>query len=144
MTDHTIAAISTPYGKGGIAVIRISGETTSDVIDKVFVPKGKTVPKASPRTAVFGEITEADGTVVDTGVCVFYKAPASFTGEDTAEISCHGGVLVTRRVLEAVFSAGARPAEPGEFTRRAFLNGKMTLTEAEAVGLLLDADTDSR
>ncbi len=144
MTNRTIAAISTPYGKGGIAVIRISGDDTARVIGRIFVPMGKILPADAPRMAVFGEIKETDGTVVDTGVCVFYKGSASFTGEDTAEISCHGGVLVTRRVLEAVFSAGAVPAEPGEFTRRAFLSGKITLTEAEAVGLLLDADTDSR
>ena len=143
MTNHTIAAVSTPFGKGGIAVIRISGEGTADVLGRVFAPAGKTMPTDSPRTAVFGDIIDGD-TVIDTGVAVFYKGPASFTGEDTAEISCHGGILVTRRVLEAVFAAGATPAEAGEFTRRSFLNGKMTLTEAEAVGLLLDADTDSR
>ncbi|MBQ7827699.1 MAG: tRNA uridine-5-carboxymethylaminomethyl(34) synthesis GTPase MnmE [Clostridia bacterium] len=143
MTNHTIAAVSTPFGKGGIAVIRISGEGTADVLGRVFAPAGKTMPTDSPRTAVFGDILDGD-TVIDTGVAVFYKGPASFTGEDTAEISCHGGILVTRRVLEAVFAAGATPAEAGEFTRRSFLNGKMTLTEAEAVGLLLDADTDSR
>jgi len=144
MNNRTIAAISTPHGKGGIAVIRISGDDTADIIKKTFVPKGTTTPAEAPRTAVFGQIIAADGTVIDTGVCVFYRSPASFTGENTAEISCHGGILVTRRVLEAVFTAGAAPAETGEFTRRAFLNGKMTLTEAEAVGLLLDADTDSR
>lgn len=144
MTSHTIAAVSTPFGKGGIAVIRISGEGTADVISRVFTPCGSSSPSETPRSALYGEIVSLDGTVIDTGVCVFYKAPASFTGEDTAEISCHGGILVTKRVLEAVFAAGAAPAEAGEFTRRSFLNGKMTLTEAEAVGLLLDADTDSR
>ena len=144
MTYRTIAAISTPFGKGGIAVIRISGEGTAAILEKIFTPAGKTAPADSPRKAVFGEIVSPTGEVVDTGVAVFYKAPASFTGEDTAEISCHGGILVTRRVLEAVFAAGASPAEAGEFTRRSFLNGKMTLSEAEAVGLLLDADTDSR
>ncbi len=144
MTNYTIAAISTPFGKGGIAVIRISGDGAADILSKVFVPAGKTAPADMPRTAVFGNIVEGGGGVVDTGVAVFYKAPASFTGEDTAELSCHGGVLVTKRVLEAVFAAGAKPAAAGEFTRRAFLHGKMTLTEAEAVGLLLDADTDSK
>lgn len=143
MTNHTIAAVSTPFGKGGIAVIRVSGDGTADILGKVFAPAGRTAPKDCPRTAVFGDILDGD-TVIDTGVALFYKSPASFTGEDTAELSCHGGILVTRRVLEAVFAAGAVPAEAGEFTRRAFLNGKMTLTEAEAVGLLLDADTDSR
>lgn len=143
MTNRTIAAVSTPFGKGGIAVIRISGEGTVDVLGRVFAPAGKTMPVDCPRTAIFGNILDGDD-VIDTGVAVFYKGPASFTGEDTAELSCHGGILVTRRVLEAVFAAGAAPAEAGEFTKRSFLNGKMTLTEAEAVGLLLDADTDSR
>ena len=144
MINRTIAAISTPFGKGGIAVIRICGEDTVRILEKVFVPAGKTTPSDHPRKAVFGDIVSPDGDTVDTGVAVFYRSPASFTGEDTAEISCHGGILVTRRVLEAVFAAGASPAEAGEFTRRAFLNGKLTLSEAEAVGLLLDADTDSR
>lgn len=144
---RTIAAISTPHGKGGVAMIRITGESTEDIIRKVFVPTGTVFPSDSPRYAVFGKITDPFDTVgntVDSGIAVFYKAPASFTGEDTAEISCHGGILVTKRVLEAALSAGAVPADPGEFTRRAFLNGKITLSEAEAVGLLLDADTDSR
>ena len=144
MTNRTIAAISTPFGKGGIAVIRISGDDAAEILGKIFSPVGKTTPDSSPRTAIFGNIVASDGSVIDTGVAVFYKSPASFTGEDTAELSCHGGILVTKRVLEAALAAGAVPAEPGEFTRRAFLCGKMTLTEAEAVGLLLDADTDSR
>lgn len=144
MINRTIAAVSTPFGKGGIAVIRISGESTAEILGKIFVPKGQTVPSDAPRQAVFGDIVSSDGKIIDTGVAVFYKAPASFTGEDTAELSCHGGILVTRCVLEAVFAAGASPAEAGEFTRRSFLNGKMTLSEAEAVGLLLDADTQSR
>ncbi len=144
MTNRTVAAVSTPFGKGGIAVIRISGDGTADVLSKVFAPAGKSAPAEVPRRAIYGEILGSDGAVIDTGVGVFYASPASFTGEDMAELSCHGGILVTRRVLEAVFAAGASPAEAGEFTRRAFLNGKMTLTEAEAVGLLLDADTDSR
>ncbi len=144
MTNHTIAAVSTPYGKGGIAVIRISGDAVSEILGKVFRPHGKAMPSERPRTALYGSVVGLDGSVIDTGIAVFYPSPGSFTGENMAELSCHGGILVTRRVLEAVFAAGAAPAEPGEFTRRAFLNGKMTLSEAEAVGLLLDADTDSR
>lgn len=144
MINHTVAAVSTPFGKGGIAVIRISGEGAAEVINKVFVPRGGASPSETPRAALYGTIVSPDGSVIDEGICVFYKAPASFTGEDTAELSCHGGILVTKRVLETVFAAGASPAAAGEFTRRSFLNGKMTLTEAEGVGLLLDADTDSR
>ncbi len=143
MFFDTIAAVSTPRGKGGVAVIRISGAGARDVLSRTFVPKGRTVPADSPRRAVFGSIVRG-GAAVDEGVATFFAAPASYTGEDVAEIACHGGVAVTKRVLETVFAAGARPAEAGEFTRRAFINGKLTLSEAEAVGLLIDADTDER
>ena len=142
--SQTIAAISTPYGMGGIAVIRISGDDTRDILRKIFSPSGKSSPTERPRYSVFGSIRDLSGNTIDEGISVFYKSPSSFTGEDMAEISCHGGILVTRRVLEAVLSAGAAAAGPGEFTRRAFLNGKLSLSEAEAVGLLLQADTDSR
>lgn len=147
--SRTIAAISTPHGKGGISVIRISGDKTAEILKTVFCPSGKTHPTEAPRTAIYGNIVspctaDAVCNTVDTGIATFYKAPASFTGEDTAELSCHGGILVTSCVLEAVLAAGAIPAEAGEFTHRAFLNGKLTLTEAEAVGLLLDADTSSK
>ena len=143
---NTIAAVSTPRGKGGIAVIRISGEGTDRVLDRIFVPFGKkSLSERGERVAVYGEIiSPADGTVLDCGIATRYKSPASYTGEDMAELSCHGGVFVTRAVLAAALEAGARLAEAGEFTRRAFLNGKLTLTEAEAVGELLDADTEER
>lgn len=147
ISNHTstVAAISTPPGKGGIAVIRISGTDTAEILKKVFSPVGKTEPWAMARHAVFGNIRHpVTGDTVDSGIATFFNGPSSFTGEDMAEVSCHGGILVTRRVLETVFAAGAAPAGPGEFTRRAFISGKMSLTEAEAVGLLLDADTDSR
>ncbi len=146
LLNDTIAAVSTPRGKGGIAVIRISGQDTDSVVARVFAPFGG-APLASrePRLAVYGNIlSPEDGAALDSGIAVRYKAPASYTGEDMTELSCHGGVYVTRAVLSAVFAAGARPAEAGEFTRRAFLNGKLTLTEAEAVGELLDADTEDR
>jgi len=143
---HTIAAVSTPPGKGGVAVIRISGTDAAAVSDRIFRPmRGLPLSGRSPRTAVFGSIlSPSTGEILDTGIAVLYRAPASFTGEDTAEISCHGGTAVTRAVLAAAFDAGAEPAGPGDFTRRAFINGKMTLSEAEAVGLLIDADTESR
>lgn len=143
MIFDTIAAISTPRGKGGVALIRISGGDAAAILSRVFVPKGKTAPAQAPRRAIFGSVVSG-GEVVDEGVAVFFASPASYTGEDVAEISCHGGVAVTARVLETVFAAGACPAEAGEFTRRAFINGKLTLSEAEAIGLLIDADTDDR
>lgn len=143
MLSHTIAAVSTPCGKGGIAVIRVSGDLSRDIISRVFVPAGRTAPADTPRRTVFGSIRSGER-VIDRGVCVFFAAPASYTGEDVAEISCHGGVAVTSDVLAAVIAAGAELAGPGEFTHRAFINGKLTLSEAEAVGLLIDADTAER
>ncbi len=139
----TIAAVSTPRGKGGIAVIRISGEDTAAILEKVFFPKGDPLTERAYRTAVYGDIVKG-GKTVDTGVCTLYAEGKSFTGELMAELSCHGGTYVTREVLEAVLEAGAEPAGPGEFTRRAFINGKLTLSEAEAVGRLIDADTKSK
>lgn len=140
----TIAAVSTPRGKGGIALIRISGEEAVATAGRCFSPKcGKTVAELAPRTAVFGDII-SDGVAIDDGMITVFKAPASYTGEDLVEISCHGGVLVTERVLEAVFKAGAVPAAAGEFTRRAFVNGKLSLTKAEAVGEILEAKSDAQ
>ena len=140
MIFDTVAAVSTPRGKGGIAVLRISGEGTAEVLSRVFRSFGKD-PVSSPRHATYGEILAADGRVIDEGLALWFPAPYSFTGEDVAELSCHGGVLLTEQVLAAVLSAGARPAMAGEFTRRAVLNGKMTLTSAEALGTLLEAKT---
>ena len=134
-----IAAVSTPPGKGGVAIIRISGNGAFDIAESVFVAKsGKKIAEVPPRVQIYGDIVE-DGEVIDDVLLTRFPAPGSYTGEDTAEIACHGGMLVTRTVLEAVLRHGARPAEAGEFTRRAFLNGRMSLTEAEAVGGLLDA-----
>ncbi|MCI6501995.1 MAG: tRNA uridine-5-carboxymethylaminomethyl(34) synthesis GTPase MnmE [Clostridia bacterium] len=140
----TIAAVSTPRGKGGIAVIRISGPEAVAVGEKVFFPQnGRALSLAEHGRVLYGGIrtTESDGTTteVDDGMCVVFRAPRSFTGEDTVEISCHGGMLVTETVLAAVFSAGARPAMAGEFTRRAFVSGRMSLSQAEALGVLLEA-----
>lgn len=146
--DDTIAAISTPPGKGGVAMIRISGRDAAAVADRVFRPRGDRLSAREARRAVWGEIvaTEPDGseTVIDDGVAVLYRAPHSYTGEDTVELCCHGGVLMTQTVLETVLCAGARMAEPGEFTRRAFVGGRMGLSEAEALAALLDAQTHSQ
>ncbi len=139
----TVAAVSTPRGKGGIATIRISGSDTVEILEKCFVPKGKPLTERPYRTAVYGEIVNGKD-ILDTGVCVLYAEGKSFTGELMAELSCHGGLYVTRAVLDAVFASGAEPAGPGEFTKRAFINGKLSLSEAEAVGRLIDADTKSK
>ncbi|MBQ6893374.1 MAG: tRNA uridine-5-carboxymethylaminomethyl(34) synthesis GTPase MnmE [Clostridia bacterium] len=140
----TIAAVSTPRGKGGVALIRISGEEAVAVAGRCFSPRcGKNVCELTPRTAYFGDIIYG-GAAIDDGIVTVFKAPASYTGEDMVEISCHGGVLVTNRVLEAVFKAGAAPAAAGEFTRRAFVNGKLSLTKAEAVGEILEAKSDAQ
>ncbi len=144
----TIAAVSTPYGKGGIAVIRVSGVDAVSVAAKVFEPaSGKQLANVESARAVYGNIFESfekEKRQIDDGIAVIFRAPRSFTGEDTVEISCHGGVLITRKVLTALLSAGARMAMPGEFTKRAFINGKMSLTSAEGLGDLLEAQTDEQ
>lgn len=144
MTD-TIAAVSTPRGKGGVALLRVSGEDALRIADAVFLPKnGKALSCAEPRRAVYGRILNASGAAVDDGLATVFRAPASFTGEDTVEICCHGGILLTETVLTALLAAGARPAGAGEFTKRAFLNGKLDLSAAEALGDLLEARTESQ
>jgi len=138
---NTIAAVSTPPGKGGVAIIRISGEDALNIASKVFHPvSNKDFKEAVPRMQIRGDIYYGSE-VIDDGMATYFKAPSSYTGEDTVEIACHGGVLVTRTVLEAAFAAGASPATPGEFTRRAFINGKLSLSEAEAIGNLLEAES---
>ena len=142
--EDTIAAISTARGKGGVALLRISGTDAVAICEKLFLPKsGKKLSEYAPRTAVFGSIYAPDDRgewgEIDNGLATVFRAPASFTGEDTVEICCHGGVLLTQTVLTACLAAGARAAEAGEFTRRAFLNGKMGLSAA--LGDLLEAQT---
>lgn len=129
----TVAAISTPNAVGGISVIRISGSDAFAVSDRVFRSySGKKVTDMDGYTCAYGEISENNEKLDDVVLTVF-RAPKSYTGEDVAEISCHGGMYITRQVLRLVLAAGAELAEPGEFTKRAFLNGKMSLTQAEAV-----------
>ena len=136
-----IAAVSTPPGKGGVAIIRISGAGALDVAASVFMPRSrKALTSYAPRVQVRGDIFYGTE-LIDDGMATYFKAPASYTGEDVVEIACHGGVLVTRTVLEAIFAAGASPAAPGEFTQRAFINGKLSLTDAEAIGSLLEAES---
>ena len=144
----TIAAISTPFGKGGVAVIRISGENAINIAEKIFKPQsGRMLSDYESFRAVYGGIyTNVDNKEIqiDDGLATVFRAPRSFTGENTVEISCHGGILVTSKVLASALMAGARHATAGEFTRRAFVNGKMGLNEAEALGGLLEAETDEQ
>src|SRR5947209_2324294 len=139
--SDTIAAISTPPGEGAIALVRVSGANAIEVADKIF--HGKETPSQfEPHVQHFGEIFGPEGRLIDQVMMSIHRAPASYTGEDLVEISCHGGTLVTAKILEACLRAGARAARPGEFTERAFLNGKMDLTQAEAVIDLIRARTD--
>lgn len=138
-SGRTIAAISTPPGKGGVALIRISGDGAIGIASACFLPKsGKKLSEYPSRQAVYGNVID-NGEIVDDAIALIFRAPSSYTGEDTVEITCHGGVLVSRAVLETVLCAGASYAEAGEFTKRAYLNGRLTLSDAEAVGQLLDA-----
>ncbi|MCL2772657.1 MAG: tRNA uridine-5-carboxymethylaminomethyl(34) synthesis GTPase MnmE [Oscillospiraceae bacterium] len=142
---NTIAAIATPRGTGGIAVIRISGSGAFDVGEKIFRHKNKTCKNfhdIPTNTAAFGEIING-GKIIDEGVAVKFNAPKSYTGEDIVEISCHGGVYITNAVLKCAIEAGARLANPGEFTKRAYINGKISLTGAEAIGRLILASNET-
>ncbi|MBM3831249.1 MAG: tRNA uridine-5-carboxymethylaminomethyl(34) synthesis GTPase MnmE [Verrucomicrobia bacterium] len=144
MLASTIAAIATPLGEGGLAVLRVAGPKALAVADKVFVPVGKSAQKpsaAASHTVHYGRI-ERDGRFVDEVLVAVLRAPRTFTREDTVEISCHGGLLPAKLVLDALLAAGARPAEPGEFTQRAFLNGRIDLAQAEAVADLIHARTE--
>ena len=139
----TIAAISTAQGKGGIGVIRVSGEQAFTIVDKIFKSvSGKKIMDIKGYTALFGHIYNNEE-VLDEAVVLKYVAPKSFTGENVVEISCHGGMYITKEVLNAVIMAGASLAEPGEFTKRAYLNGKMDLTEAESVMDIISAKSKS-
>ena len=144
MSSGTIAAIATPLGEGGLAVIRISGPDAVGVAERIFEPAGKRTVRpgaAATHTVHYGHIVR-DGRRIDEVLLTVFRSPRTFTREDTVEISCHGGVLVTRLVLEAVLAAGARAAGPGEFTLRAFLNGRIDLAQAEAVADLIHARTE--
>lgn len=141
MMAKTIAAISTAMAPGGIGIIRISGPEARQIADRVFRPAGKrSLLTAKGYTALFGAVYTAAGEKLDDCVALVFAAPKSYTGEEVVELSCHGGLYVMKRLLREVLNAGAVAAEPGEFTRRAFLNGKMDLTQAEAVMALIGAN----
>ena len=133
MKKDTIAAIATAMTNSGIGIVRISGTEAFDIVKKIYVGKNqKDLSKVKSHTIHYGYIVDGDETI-DEVLVMIMKGPHSFTGEDTVEIDCHGGVYVVKRILETVIKNGARPAEPGEFTKRAFLNGRMDLSQAEAV-----------
>ena len=144
MFDDTIAAIATPLGEGGLAVVRISGPQALGIADKSFVTAGKQSTKPSATTShtiLYGKVVRR-GETVDEVLLAVLRAPRTYTCEDTVEITCHGGILPAKLVLDTLLENGARPAEPGEFTRRAFLNGRMDLAQAEAVADLIHARTE--
>lgn len=136
-----IAAVATANLPSAIGVIRLSGEGCGEVLARVFRPFGAPMAERPPRTLCYGEVTDAEGALLDRALAVRFEKGSGYTGEESAELYCHGAPLVLRLALEALFCAGARQAEAGEFTRRAFLNGRMDLTEAEAVGDLLGAES---
>ena len=138
---HTIAALATAGGKGGIAVIRLSGDDSIEIASKVFKPFKEELCKAQSNFQVYGKIVGSDGNTIDTGLATVFRAPHSYTGEDTVEISCHGSPVGVSLILTALFENGAEHALPGEYTKRAFVNGKIDLTQAEAVGELIDAES---
>ena len=139
--SHVIAAISTPAGAAGLGVVRLSGDDAIAVAHSLFRPADATRPLTALKgyTAAYGHVFDADGDIDDC-VALVFRAPHSYTGEDVVELSCHGGRYILQRVLRACFAAGAKPAAAGEFTRRAFLNGKMDLTGAESVMDLIGAE----
>lgn len=140
----SIAAIATPPGEGGIAIIRLSGPDSLSIASRIFHPnRGGNPAEFAGYSVHYGEFLNSDSESIDDGLITVFRAPHSYTGEDSIELSCHGGRATTGSVLRLVLQAGARMAEPGEFTQRAFLNGKMDLAQAEAVADLIRAQTDS-
>ncbi len=140
MKGPTIAAIATPPGTGAVALVRVSGPDAKSIAAKAFA--GRASENWEPRRQHFGRIVESAGESVDEVLLTWFPGPRSFTGEDIVEIACHGGTLVTCRILEVLLEAGAEPAAPGEFSQRAFLNGRIDLTQAEAIMDLIAARTD--
>ena len=142
LPSDTIAAISTPPGPGAIGILRLSGPEAVSIAEQCFKPLGpKSLRDHPPRALVYGDLLDSGGQPIDRVLCTYSLGPSSYTGEDTAEFQCHGSPMVLTLGLEALFAAGARQAGAGEFTRRAFLNGRLDLSQAEAVGDLLEAQS---
>ena len=145
MNHSTIVAISTAPGIGGIAVIRVSGSEAILLCDQVFQPKNKSIRFADQiaNTVVFGSVVDKTEETIDDVLVSIFRAPYSFTCEDVVEISCHGSVFIQQQILHLLIEKGCRLAMPGEFTQRAFLNGKMDLTQAEAIADLIQAGSEA-
>lgn len=143
--NDTIAAIATPRASGGISVIRISGSRSLEITDKFFRPvSSEKIPsQMKGYTCAYGNYFDENNEKIDDGIVTVFRSPRSYTGEDMTEVSCHGGIFVTQKLLRCIYRCGARPAEPGEFTKRAFLNGKMSLTQAESVMDIISADGEN-
>ena len=138
--EDTIIGISTPLSKGAISIIRLSGKDSISLVNKVF--KGKNLEKVKSHTIHYGYIYDKEN-ILDEVLVSIFRAPKTYTVEDVVEVNCHGGVFVTNQIYNLLIEQGARPAEPGEFTKRAFLNGRIDLTEAEAVMDVIDAENKS-
>ena len=143
MTTDTIAAIATGMTNSGIGIVRVSGEDAFSIVDKIYRSKSgtKKLSEMKSHTIHYGHIVDGDE-VIDEVMVLLMRAPNSYTREDTIEIDCHGGVLVVKKILETVIKYGARPAEPGEYTKRAFLNGRIDLSQAESVMDVINAKND--
>lgn len=142
--EQTVAAVATAPGEGGIGIVRISGPEALEILKKVFAYKsGKKAERFEERRMIYGNITDESGEVIDEAMVVYMKAPRTYTGEDVAEIQCHGSIVSLRKILSLVLSCGAGLAEHGEFTKRAFLNGKIDLAQAEAVNDVIRAVSDA-
>ena len=140
--EDNIAAIATPAGKGGVAIVRVSGKNPLALAEKMFKPVGKMeVKDFEPYKMYAGQID--GGNFTDFGLCVYFQAPKSYTGEDIIEFHCHGGENIARGILKKTFSLGARSAGKGEFTKRAFLNGKLSLAAAEGIADMINAESDA-
>jgi tRNA modification GTPase len=143
LTEDTICAISTAPGKGGIAIARVSGKEAITITNRLFraARPGKTLTQAHSQTLTYGDIVDTDGKVIDTVLVSVFRAPHSFTGEDATEISCHGSLYIQQQILRRLIDCGCRMAQPGEYTKRAFMNGKMDLSQAEAVADLIASNS---
>ena len=143
-SSDTICAVATAPGSGGIAVIRVSGSEAIGIVDQIFVSRElRTLERAKDRTAYFGRF-QHEGKVIDEGLVTCFRSPRSYTGEDVVELSCHGSPFIQQALLEALTDQGCRMAAPGEYTRRAYLNGKMDLSRAEAVADLIASESEAQ
>lgn len=144
MAEDTISAVITALGEGAVGIVRISGDEAVKVAEKIFkAASGKCLTQYQPNTLAYGHVYDFDGSLVDEVLCVYMRAPHSYTAEDVVEIQCHGGIQSLKKILQLTYQAGARAAEPGEFTKRAFLNGRIDLTQAEAVMDIIKSRSES-